>query len=97
MRMLRIASDHAGFDLKEKLKLYLDKIGVSYIDLGPSRFKKTDDYPIYASKLCHYLDDGLGILICGSAQGMSITANKFSGVRAFVPVNLQEVSLARKH
>ena len=79
-----IASDHAGFKIKEKLKLFLKKLNIEYKDLGPFSFKKEDDYPDYAFKVANEVvkNNSLGILLCGSGSGMSIAANKIKGVRA---------------
>lgn len=83
--MLYIASDHAGFALKEYLKHFLSKRAVCIEDLGAHSFKKTDDYPDYALTLAKKIapnSSHRGILICGSGQGMCIAANRNKGVRA---------------
>lgn len=74
-----IASDHAGFKLKEELKKKF-----SLEDLGPYEFDAEDDYTDFAEKLCRkILEEGCkGILVCGTGQGMSRMANKFKGVYA---------------
>ena len=94
-----IASDHAGFKLKEKIKDFLIKNNVSLIDLGPF---KTDsvDYPIYAKKVANRLRNkksDVGILVCGSGTGMAISANKIKGIRAAVCYNKKSTSLSRQH
>ncbi len=82
--MLYIASDHAGFALKEELKKYLDELSESYRDLGAKELQSDDDYPDYASVLAREVSEhkGRGILLCGSAVGVCIVANKFRGIRA---------------
>ena len=80
-----LASDHAGFDVKEKVKKFLDRKNISYHDLGPSENISRDDYPDYASKVASRIarnKDYRGILVCGSGVGMCIAANKVKGIRA---------------
>lgn len=81
--MIFLASDHAGFSLKEKLKKFLIKQGNLIEDLS-LKFVEGDDYPDYAPKLCKKVlkTGGRGILICGTGQGMAITANRIKGIRA---------------
>ena len=94
-----IASDHAGFDLKEKIKdLLIDKY-VSIIDLGPFE-KKSVDYPDYAKKLANRIKakkSDVGILVCGSGTGMAISANKIKNIRAAVCYNQKSTRLSRQH
>ncbi len=82
--MLYIASDHAGFALKEEIKKYLTELGESHEDLGPTTLEPEDDYPDYAAKLARHLlaHDGRGILLCRNAIGVCVVANKFRGIRA---------------
>ena len=78
-----IASDHAGFDLKEKIKDFLIDKYVSIIDLGPFE-NKSVDYPDYAKKLANRIKakkSDVGILVCGSGTGMAISANKIKNIR----------------
>ena len=91
--MIYIASDHAGFKLKEKLKKKIDMEDLS-ID-----YVKGDDYPDYAKKLCKMVlkTKGRGILICGTGIGMSIAANKFKGIRASVCWNKISARCAKSH
>ena len=72
-----IGSDHAGFDMKEKLKKHLKK-KYAVRDLGPWEFVKTDDYPDYAIPVAKLVakTKSKGILVCGSAEGICIAANK---------------------
>ena len=79
-----ISSDHAGYKLKEKIKNFLIKNDVSIIDLGPYNDKSVD-YPDYAKKVGNRVKQKkseVGILVCGSGTGMSISANKIKGIRA---------------
>lgn len=94
-----LGSDHAGFKLKEKIKHWLDKNNLAYGDLGNTAFDPDDDYPDFAEKVARKVvrNRSLGILFCGSAQGMCIAANKIKGARAVVPFSLKEARLAREH
>ena len=94
-----IASDHAGYDLKEEIKDYLIKKSISVIDLGPFS-KDSVDYPDYAKKVAKRLilrKSDAGILVCGSGTGMAITANKFKGIRAAQCYNKVSTILSRQH
>ena len=94
-----IASDHAGYDLKEKIKDYLTNKSFSVIDLGPYS-PASVDYPDYAKKVAKRLflkKSDAGILICGSGTGMAITANKFKGIRAAQCYNKSSTTLSRQH
>jgi ribose 5-phosphate isomerase B len=94
-----IASDHAGYDLKEKIKVYLINKSIPVIDLGPKSTISVD-YPDYAKKLAKRLllkKSDSGILICGSGTGMAITANKFKGIRAAQCYSKKSTILSRQH
>lgn len=81
-----VAADHAGFNLKQKLVLWLKKKRFDVVDVGADRFIAKDDYPIYASmgaKAVKNANHAKGIFICGSGVGMTIQANRFKGIRAF--------------
>lgn len=83
--MLYIASDHAGYPLKEELKIFLEEMGLEFEDLGNEQLDPSDDYPDFAFRLAHNVlenEDSKGILICGTGQGMCIAANKINGIRA---------------
>ena len=94
-----IASDHAGYVLKEKIKDYLINKSISLIDIGP--FSQVSvDYPDYAKKVSKRLllqKSDVGILVCGSGTGMAITANKFKGIRAAQCYNRTSTILSREH
>ena len=94
-----IASDHAGFNLKELIKDHLINKHVSIFDLGPYE-NKSVDYPDYAKKLAKRVKarkSDIGILVCGSGTGMAISANKTKGIRAAVCYNLKSTRLSRQH
>ncbi len=101
MQKIYLGADHAGFDLKEALKKWLDKKKILYQDLGNTVLDKNDDYPDFAEKVAEAVakskSNALGVLCCGSAQGMSIAANKVKGVRAVVPFSVKEAELSREH
>ena len=82
--MLVLASDHAGFPLKEEIKAYLDEKGVEYIDCGTDSTASVD-YAAFAQKACLKVAGGeaeKGILCCGTGIGISMAANKVKGIRA---------------
>ena len=82
---LVIASDHAGFALKEEVRAYLTKQGHAVLDLGAYKVDPQDDYPDFAERVGEAIKAGeapRGILICGSGVGVSIAANKIPGIRA---------------
>ena len=94
-----IASDHAGFKLKETIKNFLINKNISIIDLGPLN-ENSVDYPDYARKVSNRVKSkksDVGILVCGSGTGMAISANKKKGIRAAVCYNLKSTRLSRQH
>src|SRR5678810_1394663 len=96
---IALASDHAGFEEKERLKPLLTEIGIEFEDLGTCS-KESVDYPDYARKVAEQVADGKvaqGVLVCGSGTGMAITANKVPGVRAAVAWSEETARLARQH
>ena len=93
-----LGCDHAGFGLKQKLCVLLKQKGFDVIDIGCDSTASCD-YPVFAKKLCKEVlkEDGLGILICGSGIGMSITANKIKGIRAALCFNEYMAKMSRRH
>ena len=94
-----IGADHRGFELKEKIKLWLTSQNLEVEDLGAHAFDLVDDYTTFAAKVASAvsLEKGaLGILFCASGMGMSIMANKFDGVRSAVAINPAQVASGRK-
>ena len=94
-----IASDHAGFKLKENIKDFLVNKNISIIDLGPIN-ENSVDYPDYAKKVSIRVNmkkSQVGILVCGSGTGMAISANKTKKIRAAVCYNLKSTRLSRQH
>jgi len=93
-----LGADHAGYKLKEEIKVILDKAQVQYEDLAP-KYNEGDDYPDIALKVCEKILEtkSMGILICGSGVGISIAANKVPGIRAALCHNARDLSLSREH
>jgi ribose 5-phosphate isomerase B len=96
---IALASDHAGYAEKERLKTVLTDLGVEFDDLGTASDASVD-YPDYARKVAEQVAQGhveQGLLVCGSGTGMAITANKIPGVRAAVAWSEETARLARQH
>jgi RpiB/LacA/LacB family sugar-phosphate isomerase len=96
---IALASDHAGYAEKERLKPLLEQLGLEVADLGTVS-EEAVDYPDYARKVAEQVADGRaeqGVLVCGSGTGMAITANKVPGVRAAVAWSEETARLAREH
>ncbi len=94
-----IASDHAGFELKQKLEQLLEKRGLKVRDMGTNSSDSTD-YPDYAHPLAKEVSEGhatRGVLICGTGLGMSYVANRYPNVRAAVTWSPEVAELARSH
>ena len=99
LMIVSIASDHAGFELKETIVSHLKALKIEVIDNGPKNDDSVD-YPDFAKKVVDDLigsNANRGILICGSGQGMAMSANKHTGIRAALCHNLEVTKLARAH
>ena len=93
-----IASDHAGFSLKESIKKELKKRNFKILDLGTKNENKSVYYPIYAKKLAKKINSkNYGILVCGSGIGMSIASNRFRNVRSALTNSIKASKLSRQH
>ena len=96
-----LATDHAGFDLKEELKKYLIENNFSIKDFGAHENDSTDDYPDFIMPAAEYItnNDTLGIIFGGSGQGEAMAANRFKGIRAtvFYGGPMEIVELSRLH
>jgi RpiB/LacA/LacB family sugar-phosphate isomerase len=95
-----LASDHAGYELKEKVKEYLRSLGVEIQDLGAFSAAQSVDYPDYAAAAAARVSDGTAdraVLICATGAGMCITANKVPGIRAVAGWEPEIVRLSRAH
>ena len=94
-----IASDHAGFKLKEYIKKRLNK-KFEFNDLGPISDEKSVNYPDYAHNLCKKISkntSNIGILVCGSGMGMSMAANRHKKIRAALCYSVKNTKLSRLH
>ena len=93
-----IASDHAGYPLKQLIiKEFLSKQSVNFQDLGTNS-EKSVDYPKFAKKLCKKINiASMGILICGTGIGVSISANRHKHIRASLCHNVNSAKMTRKH
>lgn len=95
-----IGSDHAGYDMKEECRLFLEDLsGYNVMDAGVHS-RESSDYPNIAKKVAEAITNGeysRGILICGSGIGMSIAANRYKGVRAALCHNLYLARMSRQH
>ena len=98
IKTIYIASDHAGFALKDLIiNDYLLKKDINYIDLG-TKSENSVDYPKIAKKLCKKITPkSMGILICGSGIGVNISANRHSHIRASLCHNVGTAKMTRKH
>ncbi len=97
--MLGIASDHAGFEMKEELKKFLQEKGYEVKDFG-THSPESMDYPDVAHPLAESVEKGevsQGIALCGSGNGISMTLNKHQGIRAALCWNEELAALARQH
>ena len=98
-KKISLASDHAGYLLKEVIKKKLIKNKIKVFDLGP-KTKDSVDYPDYAKKVARNISSrktNMGILVCGSGTGMAMSANKFRKIRAAVCYNSVSTRLSRTH
>ena len=98
IKKVYIASDHAGYPLKQVIvKEFLSKKGINFQDLGTNS-EKSVDYPKFAKKLSQKINKtSMGILICGSGIGVSISANRHKHIRASLCHNVNSAKMTRKH
>ena len=97
-----IGSDHAGYELKEKLKVYMQSLHIEFVDEGAFTLDHEDDYPDFIVPVAEAVakdSESFGIVIGGSGEGEQISANKIDGIRAieFYGGNLDIVKLGREH
>ena len=100
--MIVIASDHAGFKLKEKIKIWLKKQKIYFVDCGAEKFDKDDSFVDYAKKSIDFYQKNcqktdLLVLICGSGVGMNIVANRNSGINAVLALSPKQAEQSRLH
>jgi ribose 5-phosphate isomerase B len=93
-----IGADHNGFNFKKQISEYLTSLNNEVVDGGDVKLDPDDDFPRFASRVVHKIlgDEGsVGILICGSGQGMCMAANRYKGIRASLCWNVKEAHDAR--
>lgn len=95
-----LGADHNGYDLKNKVAIYLRKRGIDVEDEGDTRLDPDDDFPVFAARVVTALlgsqdENPRGILICGSGQGMAIAANRHRGIRAGIGWNVEAARSTR--
>ncbi len=96
---IALGADHAGYELKDRIKGYLQQKGMEVLDEGTSSGESVD-YPDYARLVARDVSErraSLGILVCGSGIGMAMAANKVAGIRAVNASSEQEAQLSREH
>ena len=102
-KKIYLATDHAGFEFKEKVKKYLEDSGANFEDMGAFEYDKNDDYPDWISKAAEKVsensDGSLGIIFGGSGQGEAMVANRYPNVRAtvFYDGPREILELSKKH
>lgn len=97
--MIALGSDHGGFDLKERVKAYLDREGIPYQDYG-CHSKESCDYPVFGKAAAEAVASGVcekGIVICTTGIGISMAANKVHGIRCAHCADTVEARLTREH
>ena len=97
--IIPIGADHAGFQLKERIKAHLDALGYEVKDFG-CYSEESIDYPDYAHPVASMVEENdnmLGIVICGSGNGINMTANKHQGIRSALCWKKEIAELARQH
>ena len=102
MSTIILAADHAGFDMKEHIKQFLEKNGHTFKDVGAYVFDSDDDYPKYmqdAAKMLLKTPDAVGVVFGGSGQGEAMVLNRYRGIRAIVYTssNPDIVRVGREH
>ena len=97
--MIYLGTDHRGFKLKERLKIWLDEEGHDFEDLGAHALDSADDYTTYAARAAAAVgreNSNRGIVLCGSGVGADVTVNKFDGVRGAIGMEPAQVEAGRR-
>lgn len=97
--VIALAADHAGFELKEKIRKYLDSMNFTYYDFG-THSTESMDYPDVIHPLCESIQSrqaDVGIILCGSGNGVNMTANKHKGIRSALCWIPEIAKLAKQH
>jgi len=90
--VIYLGADHAGFAMKESVKRHVQSVGFEVEDLGAHEVNPDDDYPVYAARVAGVVRENprsVGLLFCGSAEGICIAANKFDGIRAGIGFSIE--------
>ena len=98
-KTIAIGADHAGYNYKKLIKQRLEKAGYTLLDMGTNSMESVD-YPDFVHPVADAIENDqaeLGIIICGSGNGVAMTANKHQGIRAAICWNEQLAELARQH
>lgn len=97
--IIALASDHAGFELKTKIKCFLEEVGITTDDFGTYKPEAVDypDYGVLAARAVSKGKADRAILVCGTGIGMSVVANKVKGIRAALCTSLEMAELSRRH
>ncbi len=95
-----VGADHNGFHLRNRIIDYLKRAGYDVVDSGDQKLDPEDDYPVFAARVVHAMQESgdpeaRGILICGSGQGMCMAANRYKGVRACMGYDRESVRASR--
>jgi len=93
-----LGADHNGYQLKEQIEVYLKGLGHEVVDVSGDQLDTADDFPIHAGKVATSVlatKDSVGILLCGSGQGVCIAANRYKGIRASLVWNEGEAKSSR--
>ena len=94
-----VGADHAGFALKERVRVHLEGRGHAVLDMGTASTEPTD-YPQYAFRVAEAVRDGIverGVLVCDTGNGIAIAANKVHGIRAALVINARHAEMSRRH
>jgi ribose 5-phosphate isomerase B len=100
MQDVILASDHRGFDLKQRIKDYLREKKIMTVDVGTTNGTTNVDFPVYVKEACECVLGArhfCGIFVCGSGIGVTIAANRFKGIRAVLAHSVEEACAARQH
>lgn len=98
-KVIPIGADHGGFNLKEEIIKHFSQLGYEFKDFG-THSEESTDYPDYGHPVASYVeenDNTLGIVICGSGNGINMTVNKHKGIRGALCWSVEITELARKH
>lgn len=99
-KKVALASDHAGYELKEKLKYYLEKLGYETVDLGPDTDKVSVSYATKGNELADYVVENqpeFGVAVCGTGLGISYALNRHKHIRAARVTSVEDGYLAKLH